>query len=241
MVDTSVFTGNLMLWMRSGLIWAVAGAIFIFIVFVTLSLRKKQKLKYPVLELTNLGNGKIGVLQTKAGWFKTKTALFGLLDYGGEEQMLLKDGRKVMCASSSDFHDIFGKRGLIVKRKDDDLRIVAPVSEIELKRINKKSEVYPISKMDVPNYELLASVAPADYRDASIQIIKASENETMSKLDQYLPYIMLGGIIILFVISFIVGGQIFNRAIDKATALSERTCAETCADMASGAVSGQAP
>jgi len=128
----------------------------------------------------------MGIKEFKAGWFKTKS-LFNLYDYGGEEILKLNDGRKVQNASSEDFHEIKGKRGLIIIRKPDDPLVLLPISKMELK-----------------NRSLMMEIASADFRDTSVQIITGSERETLSKFEKYIPFVMIGFMGIIFLISIIL-------------------------------------
>lgn len=152
-------------------------------------LRKNRKLQYRCLEVIDIGGGKVGFVYHRAGWFKSKW-LLGLFDYGGEEILMLKDKRKVQLASSQDFQELNGKRGLVVFRKSDDPKIVLPITNITL---NEKSKT------------MVNAIAPADYRDASIQLIKQAEQETMSKFARMLPAIAIGfGVILLFLVVLFV-------------------------------------
>lgn len=187
-------------WMRSFIFWGILAFVLIFIVFGYLIIRKRRKLIYPTIELTDLGKGKIGFRETKSGWFKTRK--IWLYDYGGEEYLMTKDGRKIQGGSSEDFHDIRGKRGLIVYRKSDDPKILVP-----------------ISKMWVENRKLVNSIAPADYRDASVQIIKQAQAETQSTLEKILPYIAIGLLALIFFISIILIVQMVKNSQAEASKL----------------------
>ena len=186
-------------WLRTSLFWGIGLFVLFTVVFGALIVRKRRKLQYPLLELTDLGAGKIGVRETKAGWFKTKKFFFGLYDYAGEEKLLTKDKREVQSASSEDFHDINGKRGLIVQRKPDDPMVLLP-----------------INKMKVENSQLMNIIAPADYRDASAKILKQAENETMSRLEKMMPYITFFSLGLVFFICIILIIQMVKHSQSEA-------------------------
>lgn len=137
-----------------------------------LVIRRNRRFEFPCLEIIGLGQGKIRINQSKCGWFKSKKMFFGLHDYAGEDEMIMKgkflqNGRKVLYASSVDYHDVFGKRGLICKRKDDDPEILVPLTTFQVK-----------------NLSLLGEIAPADYRDASVKILEEKQRETLSWWDE---------------------------------------------------------
>jgi len=190
-------------WFSSGLAW------LIFAVFLTVGTAillvhlKRTKLKYNCLELVSFGNGKVGMNTMKAGVFKKKTMLFGLIDVGKESVFKTSDNRIIQEANTDDLHDIkvgkSARKGFIVRRKDDDGKILVP-----------------ISKVSWQNEKAIFEIAPADFRDASINIVEGATKETQGWADKYLPYIMLGGMIIFFIVGFILASQFFNRTVDKA-------------------------
>lgn len=192
-------TNVAMQWLGTGFFWVVlifvlAGGLFGFLL-----LRKKRKLIYSAIELTDLGNGKMGIdTKKKAGWFKSKTFLFGLVEMGGQEVLKMSDGRKILNASSTDFHDINGNRGIVVMRKGDDYETLVP-----------------INKLNVSNFKLIAEIAPADYRDASIDIIKSAEKETMGLWEKLLPYIMIVTVALALLVSIILIAQMVQHSQDK--------------------------
>ena len=146
-IDTTGFTNSLFFWLRSAFFW-VGVVIVMTIAFIgSLKLKKVKRLRYPVLEIVNLGGKKIGVEISKAGWFKTQSFLFGLIETkAGEDELRLKDGRKILAGSSEDFHEINGKRGLILKRKDDDPKILVPLTSLEIKNMGLRSEERRVGK-----------------------------------------------------------------------------------------------
>lgn len=188
-------------WFSSGLFWFVMAILLTVGVLILLNVQKRRKLKYNSLELISFGNGKVGINISRAGLFKKKTALFGLWDYGNENCFKMKDGRIILEANTDDLHDIQGRKGFILRRKDDDPKILVPISKIEF---------------DKAGLQALFSIAPADFRDASVNIMTEAAKETSGWADKYLPYIMLGGMVIFFIVGFILASQFFNRTVDKA-------------------------
>lgn len=204
------FTGmgaSVLGWMQTGIFWVIISFAFTIGLLLFLVIRKHFRLKYIVYEIVPFGNGKVGINVTKAGIFKSKSALGGLWDYGSDFKFRLKDNRIILDATSRDMHDFQGKKGFLVTRKPDDTRILVP-----------------LTRFKILNNEVLSEIAPADFRDASVDIIKQANKETMGALERYLPYIMLGGIVIFFVISFMLASQIFNGAMDKALKAQTQSC-----------------
>jgi len=189
-------------WGSSMLFWAVIALIMAFIFIGFLWIKKQFSYKFPVCEVVGVGEGKVMFEMSKAGWFKKKSFFFGLIQAGGEQEMRVKrGGRKVQQVSSMDYHEINGKRGLIVKRKDDDPEVLVP-----------------LSKFEISNEKLLAEIAPADYRDAAIDILDEKRKETLTWWDENKSTLLLAGVIIFALISLII---IFNFAKGESTAWRE--------------------
>ena len=176
-------------WASTIFLWIIFFVIAVVMIFIVLTTRKRKKLSYPTIIVTNLGSKKAGFEITKSGWFKSKTFFFGLLDIGGEMRMLTKDGREVQKASSADFQQINFRRGLILQRKADDPKILVPIK---------------YTSLDKDSRELINSIAPADFRDASVKIMDQAQTETAGRVEKFLaqalPFIMIGG----FVVSLIL-------------------------------------
>jgi hypothetical protein len=214
MADINTLTGGIFEgfkgWMTSGVFWMTGAVVLIAVVVLFYAyMNKRGKLKYSALELVNFGNGKVGVNKKKAGVFGTKSFL-GLIDYGNEKIIKVDDGRRVLDATTDDLHDIFGKRGFILRRKDDDPRILVPVSKVLF--INEK---------------LLFEIAPADFRDTSVNILTAATKETESTWEKILPYVAVGLIVVLTIISIIVNQQMTNNTVDKVGKMLIQGCSNS--------------
>ena len=178
-------------WASSIMFWALTIVVIIAVGFIALNFRKSRRFEFPLLEIISLGQGKIRVQSGKAGWFRTKTVLFGLLDIGGEEELLCKGkrghkDRRILYASSTDYHDINGKRGIIAKRKDDDPEILVPLNTFEVK-----------------NLSLLSTIAPADYRDAANKILEDKRKETLTWWDENKSTVLMVSTLIFAIIALI--------------------------------------
>jgi hypothetical protein len=207
MAGVSDIWGAVSGWLSSGLFWLIIGIGLTIGVISLLVVNRNRKLKYNCLELINFGNGKVGINKLKAGTFKKKSIFFGLFDVGSENVYKTSDGRIIPEANSDDLHDIMNKKGFILRRKDDDPKLLVPISAIGWK-----------------NERALFEIAPADFRDASVNIVEGATKETQSWADKYLPYIMIGGIIIFSIVAFILASQFFNGAMDRALQIQKQSC-----------------
>lgn len=197
--DLGGLSGTIIGWFSSSFTWLIVIMVVVLAGFGGLYIRKRRRLEYPVYIFANLGNGKTAIKETKAGWFKSKSILFGLLDVGNETQLQLADGRKILAGSLNDMQEINGRMGFIVYRKPDDPKIVVPVS-----------------KVYAENRRLIMTIAPADYRDAATEIVNAAVKETQSTFEKLTPIILYGVIVVfsLIVILFVI--QFANKQVDKA-------------------------
>ncbi len=209
--DTGAITGVIGKWVTSGLFWTVGGIIIVVIIgYFYFSMKRRSKLKYYALELVPYGNGKIGMNLLKAGIFKVKTMLGGLIDYGSENVFKVADGRKILNAKTSYLHDIMGKKGFICIRKPNDPKILIPIKELNFKGL-----------------DLLMQIAPAEYRDASADIVKEAIKETSGTWEKILPYIAVGLIVVLCIITIVINQQMTNNTIDKVGKILIQGCQNT--------------
>jgi len=191
--------------LRSTLTWAIV-AVLIFVVGIgLLKFKQMRRFRYPCLEVVSLGQGKCSFYTSKAGWFKKNRKFFGLIEAGGEQELICKSKgspmRKIHNISSTDYHELNGKRCILCKRKDDDPDILVPLNKVEIK-----------------NLGLLASIAPADYRDAAAQILQEKQRETMSWMDKNAPLLIAMGVFIFGLIALII---VFNFAKGESSAWRE--------------------
>jgi hypothetical protein len=218
MVDLSGITSSMMGWAKSGAFWIIGILILVLVVFYFYAvMNRKAKLKYNNLEIIRFGNGKVGVNIHKAGIFKSHTAFFGLIDYGNESMFRNADGRRIIGARTSQLHDIFGKKGFITIRKSDDNKILVP-----------------ISKVQIDNLQALLEIAPADFRDTSTNIIKDTIKETAGTWEKILPYLAIGVIVVLCIISIIINQQMTNNTVDKVGKLLIQGCSNAGASKPAG-------
>ena len=185
--------------MLSPLLWIIVIGVMILFSFGALWVRKQKKLEYMCYVIRTTGNGKVDMRTMKAGWFKTKKMLWGLFDYSGETNLetggFRKPVNKIQGGSTYDFHEIDGKKALICRMKDDDPKIVVP-----------------ITKIDILNDSVLAEIAGIDLRDASGDIIRKAEKETRNKTAEIVQWLIMGGVIMLALVVIIMSYQFVQRA-----------------------------
>lgn len=187
-----------------GFFWLLIIVTMVGLAVFILWIQKRKRLRFTTFEIIDLGNDKIDMFKTKAGWFGRRSVLFGLWDVGNEKILKTKQGKVIEQFSTEDFNRIGTKPAIICMRKADDPRVLIPIQRFKLTERSKL---------------LIGSVAAADYRDAAVNIVKEATKETQSTMDRILPFIALGAIIVFFVIAVIFASQTFNRAIDKASDL----------------------
>jgi hypothetical protein len=200
MADISSYAGNVYGVVQTLSFWGIIIAIIIAACIMFFFALKYFKLKYPILIITDLGNGKINIESTKGGYFRSRSFLG--VDYSGAEVMKTKKGRRINSSSTEDFHDIKGKRGLICYRKSDDPAILVP-----------------LTRVDILGKNLTAQIAPADYRDAAVSIMEQTQQETMGKFEKYLPYVALSAVGVICLIIILVTTKFATGAHENAADL----------------------
>lgn len=206
----SIFSSPLL----NPLVWVVVILVLVVFVFTVIKLRKRRKLAYPAAEIVDLGSGKTSINfigSRGAGWFGKNRIFFGLWDKG-DEVMRIKDMTIVEQFSETDFQEVNGRRGVVFYRHP----------------VNKN--LLPISKMEVVNAELLNTLAPIEFMETAVDIIKANEIETRDKWEKWAPVLVLAGVIIFAVISLIIVSQVFKHSITEASDLvlsAGKTCLES--------------
>lgn len=174
----------------------IAGVLIsVLFVFVGLWMMKQRKFKYPVIIIRDYGMGKVMIEQTRAGFFASKTRFFGLIEMGGELELVTRKTvwrpqQMIVNYSDKDMHDIGGSKGFIVVQKPDDKKVLVPISQTKIE-----------------NMEMVMKIAPADWRDVAVALKKKSEREMLSGLENILPYISIGIVAIACFLMFVVTFQ----------------------------------
>jgi hypothetical protein len=181
----SIGKGMLMSWG----FWLLLGIVILGVGVGSLYMRKKGKFNFPAVIFTDNGGGKVGLKFTRCGWFKSQKILGGLIDYAGERRLEVKDGRIVQQGSSTDFHEIRFRTGLLLMEKHDDPKVLVPINKCALSNESRK---------------MLFEIAPADYRDACSKIIVDAEKESLSKWEQMAQVLVFGLVAMVLFISIIL-------------------------------------
>jgi hypothetical protein len=219
--DVNTIVGVILKYILNPLLWLVIIVFIIGFIFIFLKIKRKRAMKYPALEIVDLGNGKMGLNFLKCGWIGTKLYLKGYW-WKGREVMRTDAMEEILLFSEEDFQEVNGKRGVVFYRD--------PITRT----------LVPINKMHVKNKELVAAIPAGDYVDNAISIVKEAEKETSDRLQQMIMWAVFGGIIIFALVSIIVITQMVKNGQDKAAALiveSGKTCLENakmvCSEIAS--------
>lgn len=220
-MDFSNMGGMLIGWLFNPLIWVLIIALVLGATIGILTIRKKRKLLYECIELVNYGENKYGYNVIKCGYYGKKKMLKGLWD-SGEEQMETKDGEIIYEFSTEDFQEVNGKRGIIAFRD--------PVNQ---------NILVPISKTNVTNKELLAEIAPAEFRDVALDIIRDVDVETKDWKEKIIQFVMWGMVVIFSLVSIIVITQMVKNGqtesanlIVKAGEICLTNAKEVCSQIA---------
>lgn len=193
MADLSGATQLLVQWLVSPFIWIVFIFIFLVGTFGILWIRRKRKLIYSILEFVDYENGKTGINLMKGGYYGKKKALRGWWDYG-EEQLETQDGDRILNFSTQDFHEFNGKRAIVVARDPVNQDILAPISKVKIK-----------------GQQMLAEIAPAEYRDAALDIINEADRETSDWTKRVIEWVLFGMVIIFALVAIIVITQMVKQ------------------------------
>lgn len=216
----------------TGALWSWLTWLLLFIAIVVVSfgglwMRKKGKMRYPGVIIQDLGNGKVNLLKTKCGWFKSKKILGGLIDYAGERRLEVKDGRFIQQGKTADFHELNYKTAIILLEKSDDPKVLVPIDRM---------------KLDDESQKILLRIAPGDYRDSASKIIADAEKETQSNWMQVAQLMVFAFVGIVLFISIILVIQYAkntmadaNRVYDEAIKYKMQTCSTVNAEPSSSA------
>lgn len=230
MVDYSLITNQLLQWVINPLLWLVIIIIMIAGGFFILWIRKKRKLEFQTIEMMDIGDGKFAFNTIKSGWFGKKTFFFNLVDWG-EKILKTQDNLEIKDFSTEDYHEVNGKRGVVCYRDP-----------------YRQNMIVPINRLQVKNKELVAQIAPADYTNTSVDIIKEATKETKDWKEQLFMWLAIGGIVIFALVSIIIITQMVKNGqkdaadlIVKAGAVCGDNCRTICSQIAQTVITSNAP
>jgi uncharacterized membrane protein len=221
MVDLSGAAGLFSAWIVNPLIWLLIIGVFIILSFGLLLVRKRRMLKYSAAEIVDLGGqGKTNINflgRRAAGYFGKQKWLFGYWDFG-EKVMKTKDGEIIEQFSEEDFQEVNGERGVIFYRD--------PVRRL----------LFPINRLQIGNKHLTAVIAPAEYTDAAIDIIKAAEKETADWREKLMQFVGWALVVIFSLVAIIVITQMVKQG-QAETAKLIADGGKQCMELAKGVCS----
>jgi len=230
-MDLAGISTFILSWIINPLLWLIIFIFMIVAVITILYLRKKRRLLYGVAEVVDLGRGH-GAINTdlKAGYFGKKLYLRGLW-WSGEELVRTNLGDIIEDFSTEDFQEVNGERGIVCFR--DPLR---------------RNVLVPISKFEIKGKELVANIAPSDFTDTAIDIVKDAVNETSDWKDKLLQFGAWALVVVFSLVAIIVIVQMVKNGQDKSAELilnagkeGALACKDICVQAINIAKSGTAP
>jgi hypothetical protein len=214
-------------WVINPLFWLLIIVFILVAVFIALKIRKKRKLIFPAVEVTEFGFNFL-----KVGWFGKKSFLKNLWDYG-DQVMKTPTGELIEQFSEEDFTIVNGKRGVIFFREPHN-RNLLPVSKFGL---------------DAKSREITLTIPPRDFINTALEIIDEADRETSDWRQKAIMAILIGGVLIFALVSVIIIVKFTDERLDKAAAtviqagtVCTDNCRLICSEIASGfAKSSNAP
>lgn len=222
-MDLGSISGIILQYVVNPLLWLILIIFFILAFLGILFIRKKRRLLYPVAEIVDLGKGNGAInCDLKAGYFGKKLYAKGLW-WSGEEVMRTNLGDIIEDFSTEDFQEVNGERGIVCFR--DPLR---------------RNVLVPISKFKIEGKELVANIAPSDYTDTAIDIVKDAVAETTDWKDKLIQFAGWALVVVFSLVAIIVIIQMVKNGQDKSAELllqSGTEGAKACKDICSQAIS----
>lgn len=197
------FTDVLIQFIINPLLWLLIIILIIIITLIVLKIRKKRAMKFTAIEYIEIGDNRIGKNILKCGWIGKNLYLRGLW-WTGRKVMRTSDMEEILNFSEEDFQVINGRKAVEFYRH--------PISR----------HLVPLHKTRINGTELLADIPPAEYADASTDIIRNIRQETTDWRDKLIAYGIIAFIIVFALVSIILIIQFTNGQTDKAQALFEK-------------------
>lgn len=223
MVEFSNITSLVMQWIINPLIWLVLLLFFSIGIYIILIVRKKRRMNYPAIEIVDLGDGKTNFNNLKCGWIGEKIYLNGLW-WSGREVMRTNSMEIINQFSEQDFQEIDGKRGIIFYRN--------PLQKTLL----------PINRLKIQNKELVATIPPAEFVNASVDIIKSASKEMTDKTEKIIQFVSWALVVIFSLVAIIVIIQMVKNGQKEANDLileAGKTCLENAKEVCSAVINAR--
>lgn len=198
---TTGLTNVVFSWMKTGIFWVGILLFMCVLAIGVLYIRKRRKLDSSCTVWVDRGNGKAEQFTTTCGSFGKNSAFLGLWDYGSENIYKTKRGTVIRDVSSEDFTIRDGKKHLDVMEKPDDDKVLVPISKW---------------KIDAESRTRIAQIAPADLREAGVDIFRKSTKEMQGNMDKIVQMVIWGGFFVIALIVIMLIIQHNNNMVDKA-------------------------
>ena len=220
-ISTSKIASGLMSWLMTAGFWMLLVAVIVIVAWLALWMRKRRMLDKGVLELVDKGtilfdnNGvpdwskSSGIFDfyyepKGGGWFKNRTTLMGLWDYGNEKQFKLKDGTPVYDVSHNDYRTFNGNPCIVIVRCPSDPKFVVPISKFYLSKHAK---------------EAMAEIAPVDLRNAASNSLEQVDLEMQKKWEKWAPLLTVGLVALVLIFGILLITQYGKHNIETTTTL----------------------
>jgi hypothetical protein len=203
MADFSFVTTYMFQMLGSATFWVILIAGGFFALIIGLKMHKNKRMKISVLKIVPIGNKKIGLIETKAGFFRKEKKLFGLWESGGEAELVTKQGEVIYGSTPEDYHDYNGKRTLIVTPNPD-----------------KPDELFPVQDfyMSKSAQQMLMDLPPLEIREAAIDGYNKATKEMKDFKEQIIQWIMIGMFFIVAFLTILFITQYGKHMVDTAHA-----------------------
>lgn len=195
---------------------------FLFILYIFLVWRKRNRLRIPAVEVRNLGKGKFSLKFFKAGVFGHLVYL-KMLFWKGDRTIRLSDTTVIQGMQDDFFQEVNGKRGIVFYRDPKNNHIGIPLSKAEFE-----------------NTELLMQLAPVNVKNTILDNLRAARRETQPHNSQTIQMIGIAVICLVIMVSVIFvtnyGGKVLADG-QKYMLDSQNAAAATCKNIAVAACS----
>ena len=221
--DLTSIGASALQWVINPLIWFLILVLMLVVLYMFLAFKKKKILRFPTIEIVDLGEGRLSMNSLKSGWFGSKW-MFGGLWTTGDKELKISTGETIYYFATSDYQEVDNQRGVICFRNPLQQNILVPISQI---------------KLDAEGRALLAKIAPADYRDVAVDIFRETVKETGDWKEKLLLFGSIALVVIFALISIIIIAQMVKSGQDKASELllsAGEKGAEACKEICNQAV-----
>lgn len=199
-------TGYIYPLLSNSLFWIIIFVVVMGVGILTLKMKKKKALSNLVLVMIPRGESRIGIVETKGGYWSKKTMLKGLIKRGGPEEFITKENEIIYGVTPEDYQEFNGKRCLFVTPNPD----------------NPK-QLFPIDKFRIINKDILSKIAPIEVTEAAIDSYEKTTKEMKGMTEQVLFIIGYALLVIGIVIALALITQYWKAGVDGTTTQNKDT------------------